>query len=98
MKKIYLGKIPESIHMDIEDLDLPTLKAFAKMSDHFSTQIGDATRLEEAPVIREEDSAFVSGINADGTMNDKLYYSLKIKHAKANGMNYPEEWDKYLTV
>ena len=98
LKKIYLGKIPESIHMDIEDLDLPTLKAFAKMSDHFSTQIGDATRLEEAPVIREEDSAFVSGINADGTMNDKLYYSLKIKHAKANGMNYPEEWDKYLTV
>ena len=98
LKKIYLGKIPEAIHMDIEDLDLPTLKAFAKMSDHFASQIGDATRLEEAPVIKEKDDAFESGINADGKMTDKLYYSLKVKHAKANGMKYPEEWEKYLTV
>ena len=98
LKKIYLGRIPESIHMDIEDLDLPTLKAFAKMSDHFTAQIGDATRLEEAPVIKEKDDAFESGINADGKMTDKLHYSLKVKHAKANGMKYPEEWEKYLTV
>ena len=95
---MYMDKIPEALHSDVAGLDLPTLKAFSKMSDHFTTQLGDATRLEEAPVIREEDSAFVSGINADGTMNDKLYYSLKIKHAKANGMKYPEEWEKYLTV
>ena len=25
-------------------------------------------------------------------MSDKLYYSLKIKQAEANGMNVPEEW------
>ena len=35
LKKIYLGKIPESIHNDVDKLDLPTLKAFAKLSDHF---------------------------------------------------------------
>jgi len=98
LKKIYLSRIPESIHMDIDNLDLPTLKAFAKMSDHFTTQIGDATRLEEAPVINEKDDVFSSGMNEDGSISDKLYYSLKVKHAKANGMKYPEEWEKYLTV
>ena len=57
MKKIYLGKIPESIHSDVDNLDLTTLKAFAKLSDHFNSQIEDssARRLEEAPVINETD-------------------------------------------
>ena len=98
LKKMYLDKIPEALHSDVASLDLPTLKAFSKMSDHFTTQLGDATKLEEAPVINERDNAFESGINADGNMTDKLFYSLKIKHAKANGMKYPEEWEKYLTV
>ena len=98
LKKMYLNKIPEALHLDVASLDLPTLKAFSKMSDHFTTQLGDATRLEEAPVIKETDNTFESGINNDGSMNDKLFYSLKIRHAKANGMKYPEEWDKYLTV
>ena len=98
LKKMYLNKIPEALHSDVAGLDLPTLKAFSKMSDHFTTQLGDATKLEEAPVINETDNAFESGINENGLMNDKLFYSLKIKHAKANGMKYPEEWEKYLTV
>tara|TARA_R100000458_G_scaffold35183_1_gene32587 strand:- start:324 stop:1496 length:1173 start_codon:yes stop_codon:yes gene_type:complete len=98
LKKMYLEKIPEALHSDVDTLDLATLKAFSKMSDHFQNQLGDATKLEEAPVINEQDNAFESGINADGNMSDKLYYSLKIKHAKANGMKYPEEWEKYLTV
>lgn len=100
LKKIYLDKIPESIHTDVDKLDLTTLKAFAKLSDHFQSQIeGTTTRLEEAPVINETDSVGSGdGFNSDGSMNDKLFYSLKIKHAKANGMKYPEEWDKYLTV
>ena len=99
LKKIYLGKIPESIHSDVDNLDLTTLKAFAKLSDHFQSQIEGATRLEEAPVINETDKVGLDdGYNSDGSMNDKLFYSLKIKHAKANGMKYPEEWNKYLTV
>tara|TARA_R100000365_G_C2668736_1_gene18813 strand:- start:1 stop:519 length:519 start_codon:yes stop_codon:yes gene_type:complete len=99
LKKIYLDKIPESIHSDVDKLDLTTLKAFAKLSDHFQSQIEDTTRLEEAPVINETDRVGLDeGFNEDGSMNDKLFYSLKIKHAKANGMKYPEEWDKYLTV
>ena len=99
LKKIYLDKIPESIHTDVDNLDLTTLKAFAKLSDHFQTQIEDTTRLEEAPVINETDRVGLDdGFNEDGSMNDKLFYSLKIKHAKANGMKYPEEWNKYLTV
>ena len=99
LKKIYLDKIPESIHNDVDKLDLTTLKAFAKLSDHFQSQIEDTTRLEEAPVINETDRVGLDeGFNEDGSMNDKLFYSLKIKHAKANGMKYPEEWDKYLTV
>ena len=99
LKKIYLGKIPESIHSDVDNLDLTTLKAFAKLSDHFQSQIEGATRLEEAPVINETDKVGLDdGFNSDGSMNDKLFYSLKIKHAKANGMKYPNEWDKYLTV
>ena len=99
LKKIYLGKIPESIHNDVDELDLNTLKAFAKLSDHFQTQIEDTTRLEEAPVINETDTVGSGdGFNSDGSMNDKLFYSLKIKHAKANGMKYPSEWEKYLTV
>ena len=98
LKKMYMDKIPEALHSDVASLDLPTLKAFSKMSDHFTTQLGDATKLEEAPVINERDNAFESGINADGNMTDILFYSLKIKHAKANGMKYPEEWEKYLTV
>ena len=99
LKKIYLDKIPETIHKDVDDLDLTTLKAFAKLSDHFQTQIEDTTRLEEAPVINETDRVGLDdGFNEDGSMNDKLFYSLKIKHAKANGMKYPEEWNKYLTV
>ena len=99
LKKIYLDKIPETIHKDVDDLDLTTLKAFAKLSDHFQTQIEDTTRLEEAPVINETDRVGLDdGFNDDGSMNDKLFYSLKIKHAKANGMKYPEEWNKYLTV
>ena len=99
LKKIYLGKIPESIHNDVDGLDLSTLKAFAKLSDHFQTQIEDTTRLEEAPVINETDTVGSGdGFNSDGSMNDKLFYSLKIKHAKANGMKYPSEWEKYLTV
>ena len=99
LKKIYLGRIPESIHNDVDKLDLTTLKAFAKLSDHFQSQIEGATRLEEAPVINETDRVGLDdGFNDDGSMNDKLFYSLKIKHAKANGMKYPNEWDKYLTV
>ena len=99
LKKIYLDKIPETIHKDVDDLDLTTLKAFAKLSDHFQSQIEDTTRLEEAPVINETDRVGLDdGFNEDGSMNDKLFYSLKIKHAKANGMKYPEEWNKYLTV
>ena len=99
LKKIYLDKIPETIHKDVDALDLTTLKAFAKLSDHFQTQIEDSTRLEEAPVINETDRVGLDdGFNDDGSMNDKLFYSLKIKHAKANGMKYPEEWNKYLTV
>ena len=99
LKKIYLDKIPDSIHSDVDNLDLTTLKAFAKLSDHFQTQIEDTTRLEEAPVINETDRVGLDdGFNDDGSMNDKLFYSLKIKHAKANGMKYPEEWEKYLTV
>ena len=99
LKKMYLEKIPEALHTDVASLDLKTLKAFSKMSDHFQTQLEDTTRLEEAPVINETDTVGSDrGIKADGTMNDKLYYSLKIKHAKANGMKYPEEWEKYLTV
>ena len=99
LKKIYLDKIPESIHTDVDNLDLTTLKAFAKLSDHFQSQIEDSTRLEEAPVINETDRVGLDdGFNDDGSMNDKLFYSLKIKHAKANGMKYPEEWEKYLTV
>jgi hypothetical protein len=100
LKKIYLDKIPETIHKDVDDLDLTTLKAFAKLSDHFQSQIEDnTTKLEEAPVINETDSVGSGdGFNSDGSMNDKLFYSLKIKHAKANGMKYPEEWNKYLTV
>ena len=99
LKKIYLDKIPESIHKDVDALDLNTLKAFAKLSDHFQTQIEDTTRLEEAPVINETDTVGSGdGFNSDGSMNDKLFYSLKIKHAKANGMKYPSEWEKYLTV
>ena len=99
LKKIYLGRIPESIHNDVDKLDLTTLKAFAKLSDHFQSQIEGATRLEEAPVINETDKVGLDdGYNSDGSMNDKLFYSLKIKHAKANGMKYPEEWNKYLTV
>jgi molecular chaperone GrpE (heat shock protein) len=99
LKKIYLDKIPETIHKDVDDLDLTTLKAFAKLSDHFQSQIEDTTRLEEAPVINETDRVGLDdGFNDDGSMNDKLFYSLKIKHAKANGMKYPEEWNKYLTV
>ena len=99
LKKIYLGRIPESIHNDVDKLDLTTLKAFAKLSDHFQSQIEGATRLEEAPVINETDKVGLDdGFNSDGSMNDKLFYSLKIKHAKANGMKYPEEWNKYLTV
>ena len=94
LKKIYLGKIPESIHNDVDKLDLPTLKAFAKLSDHFSTQLETtSSRLEEAPVINETDKVGSEpGINPDGVMSDKLYYSLKIKQAEANGMNVPEEW------
>ena len=99
LKKIYLDKIPETMHKDVDDLDLTTLKAFAKLSDHFQSQIEDTTRLEEAPVINETDRVGLDdGFNDDGSMNDKLFYSLKIKHAKANGMKYPEEWNKYLTV
>ena len=99
LKKIYMNKIPESMHSDIGELDLKTIKAFAKLSDHFSTQLEESTRLEEAPVINETDTVGSDeGFNEDGSMNDKLFYSLKIKHAKANGMKYPEEWDKYLTV
>ena len=97
LKKIYLGKIPESIHKDVDGLDLPTLKAFAKLSDHFQTQLEDTTRLEEAPVINETDRVGSDdGFNEDGSMNDKLFYSLKIKHAKANGMKYPDEWERYI--
>ena len=93
LRKIYLGKIPESIHNDVDKLDLPTLKAFAKLSDHFSTQIEDSTRLEEAPVINETDTVGSNpGITPDGRISDKLYYSLKIKQAEANGMKVPEEW------
>ena len=99
LKKIYLDKIPESIHTDVDNLDLTTLKAFAKLSDHFQTQIEDTTRLEEAPVINETDTVgSEDGFNSDGSMSDKLYYSLKIKNAKANGMKYPKEWETYLTV
>tara|TARA_X000001388_G_scaffold61858_2_gene47553 strand:+ start:153 stop:1325 length:1173 start_codon:yes stop_codon:yes gene_type:complete len=99
LKKIYLDKIPESIHSDVNGLDLNTLKAFAKLSDHFQSQIEDTTRLEEAPVINETDKVgSEDGFNSDGSMNDKLYYSLKIKNAKANGMKYPKEWETYLTV
>ena len=97
LKKIYLSKIPESIHKDVDALDLTTLKAFAKLSDHFQTQIEDTTRLEEAPVINETDSVgSEEGIDSDGKMTDKLFYSLKIKHAKANGMKYPDEWERYI--
>ena len=99
LKKIYLDKIPESIHSDVNGLDLNTLKAFAKLSDHFQSQIEDTTRLEEAPVINETDKVgSEDGFNSDGSMSDKLYYSLKIKNAKANGMKYPKEWETYLTV
>jgi len=97
LKKIYLSKIPESIHKDVDGLDLLTLKAFAKLSDHFQTQLEDTTRLEEAPVINETDTVGLDeGIDAKGRMTDKLFYSLKIKHAKANGMKYPEEWERYI--
>jgi hypothetical protein len=97
LKKIYLGKIPESIHKDVDALDLNTLKAFAKLSDHFQTQLEDTTRLEEAPVINETDSVgSEEGIDEKGRMTDKLFYTLKIKHAKANGMKYPEEWERYI--
>jgi len=97
LKKIYLSKIPESIHKDVDALDLNTLKAFAKLSDHFQTQLEDTTRLEEAPVINETDSVgSEEGIDSDGKMTDKLFYSLKIKHAKANGMKYPDEWERYI--
>ena len=94
LKKIYLGKIPESIHNDVDKLDLPTLKAFAKLSDHFSTQLETtSSRLEEAPVINETDTVGSNpGITPDGKISDKLYYSLKIKQAEANGMKVPEEW------
>jgi len=99
LKKIYMNKIPESMHSDVSELDLKTMKAFAKLSDHFSTQLEESTRLEEAPVINETDTVGSDeGFNEDGSMNDKLFYSLKIKHAKANGMKYPVEWNKYLTV
>ena len=100
LKKIYLGKIPESIHSDVDNLDLTTLKAFAKLSDHFNSQIEDssARRLEEAPVINETDKVGSDeGIDSKGRMEDKLYYSLKIKHAEANGMKYPEEWKQYIS-
>ena len=99
LKKIYLGKIPESIHSDVDNLDLTTLKAFAKLSDHFTTQIGDSSaRLEEAPVINETDKVGSDeGIDSRGRMEDKLYYSLKIKHAEANGMKYPDEWKQYIS-
>ena len=99
LKKIYLDKIPESIHSDVDKLDLNTLKAFAKLSDHFQTQFEETARLEEAPVINETDTVDSDvQINVDEPMSNKLYYSLKIRHAKANGMKYPEEWNKYLTV
>ena len=100
LKKIYLGKIPESIHSDVDNLDLTTLKAFAKLSDHFNSQIEDssARRLEEAQVINETDKVGSDeGIDSKGRMEDKLYYSLKIKHAEANGMKYPEEWKQYIS-
>ena len=99
LKKIYMSKIPESIHSDVNSLDLQTLKAFAKLSDHFNSQIEDSsTRLEEAPVINETDSVGLdAGIDSNGRMEDKLYYSLKIKHAEANGMKYPEEWKQYIS-
>ena len=99
LKKIYMSKIPESIHSDVNSLDLPTLKAFAKLSDHFNSQIEDSSaRLEEAPVINETDSVGLdAGIDSNGRMEDKLYYSLKIKHAEANGMKYPEEWKQYIS-
>tara|TARA_R100001163_G_scaffold64206_1_gene57898 strand:- start:113 stop:1288 length:1176 start_codon:yes stop_codon:yes gene_type:complete len=99
LKKIYMSKIPESIHSDVNSLDLPTLKAFAKLSDHFNSQIEDSsTRLEEAPVINETDSVGLdAGIDSNGRMEDKLYYSLKIKHAEANGMKYPDEWKQYIS-
>jgi len=99
LKKIYMSKIPESIHTDVNSLDLPTLKAFAKLSDHFNSQIEDSSaRLEEAPVINETDSVGLdSGIDSNGKMEDKLYYSLKIKHAEANGMKYPDEWKQYIS-
>ena len=99
LKKIYLNKIPESIHSDVDNLDLNTLKAFAKLSDHFNTQIGDSSaRLEEAPVINETDKVGSDeGIDSRGRMEDRLYYSLKIKHAEANGMKYPEEWKQYIS-
>jgi len=97
LKKIYLAKIPESIHKDVDALDLNTLKAFAKLSDHFQTQLEGTTRLEEAPVINETDTVgSEEGIDAKGRMTDKLFYTLKIKHAKANGMKYPEEWERYI--
>jgi len=99
LKKIYMSKIPESIHSDVNSLDLPTLKAFAKLSDHFNSQIEDSSaRLEEAPVINETDSVGLdAGIDSNGRMEDKLYYSLKIKHAEANGMKYPDEWKQYIS-
>jgi len=98
LKRIYLSKIPESIHNDVDALDLPTLKAFAKLSDHFSSQLEGSTRLEEAPVINETDTVGQdSGILPDGSISDKLYYTLKVKHAQANGMKYPEEWEKYIS-
>tara|TARA_R100001082_G_scaffold3575_2_gene2887 strand:+ start:1715 stop:2893 length:1179 start_codon:yes stop_codon:yes gene_type:complete len=99
LKKIYMSKIPESIHTDVNSLDLPTLKAFAKLSDHFNSQIEDSSaRLEEAPVINETDSVGLdAGIDSNGRMEDKLYYSLKIKHAEANGMKYPDEWKQYIS-
>ena len=99
LKKIYMSKIPESIHSDVNSLDLPTLKAFAKLSDHFNSQIEDSSaRLEEAPVINETDSVGLdAGIDSNGRMEDKLYYSLKIKHAEANGMKSPDEWKQYIS-
>jgi hypothetical protein len=99
LKKIYMSKIPETIHSDVNSLDLPTLKAFAKLSDHFNSQIEDSSaRLEEAPVINETDSVGLdAGIDSNGRMEDKLYYSLKIKHAEANGMKYPDEWKQYIS-
>ena len=99
LKKIYMSKIPEAIHSDVNSLDLPTLKAFAKLSDHFNSQIEDSSaRLEEAPVINETDSVGLdAGIDSNGRMEDKLYYSLKIKHAEANGMKYPDEWKQYIS-